>query len=163
MGSSCLVAGLLSLLVGAAIAGSKPASDSAVESLLESGQQPQGVVFEIASGDLRSLDWALPRIQRYVKALRGQFPDVEIAVVTHGREQFALTSDQQKSQGAVHDNVQSLVRDQNVPVHVCETYAEMNNVAAEQFPEYVQVAPAGPAQVRAYEDLGYSVIRLRRP
>ena len=160
--SGYLIASLLALLSGAAVAGSQLASDSSVETLLASEQPPQGVVFEIASGDPRSLDWAIPRIQRYVKSLRDRFPDLEIAVVTHGREQFALTSDQQTSQGAVHDNVQSLVRDQNVPVHVCETYAEMNDVAAEQFPDYVQVAPAGPAQVRAYEDLGYSVIRLRR-
>lgn len=138
-------------------------SDAAVAALLAASEPPQGVVFEIASGDPQSLDWALPRIQRYVAELRTRYPDLEIAIVSHGREQFALTNDNRKSEASVHGNVQRLVRDQNVPVHVCETYAEHHGVGAEQFPEYVQVAAAGPAQVRAYQELGYTLIRLRRP
>lgn len=139
------------------------ASDRAVEALLGAEQAPEGVVFEIASGDSTSLEWALPRIQRYVKVLRDRFPGLEIAVVSHGREQFSLTEDKRESAPKVHQDVQRLVRDDSVPVHVCETYAEWNGVGAEQFPDYVQVAAEGPAQVRAYQELGYTLIKLRRP
>ena len=138
-------------------------SDAAVAALLAASEPPHGVVFEIASGDPRSLEWALPRIQGYVAELRARYPDLEIAVVSHGREQFALTNDKRSSEASVHGNVQRLVRDQNVPVHVCETYAEHHGAGAEQFPDYVQVAAAGPAQVRAYQELGYTLVRLRRP
>lgn len=139
------------------------ASDQAVNALLGAEQAPDGVVFEIASGDGTSLEWALPRIQGYVKALRERFPGIEIAVVSHGREQFSLTKDKRDSAPKIHQNVQRLVRDDSVPVHVCETYAEWNGVGAEQFPDYVQVAAEGPAQVRAYQELGYTLIKLRRP
>lgn len=139
------------------------ASDRAVEALLAAEQAPEGVVFEIASGDPESLKWALPRIQGYVTRLRNRFPELEIAVVSHGREQFALTRDRRDSAPEVHNQVQGLVRDQNVPVHVCETYAEHHGVGAEQFPDYVQVAAAGPAQVRAYQELGYTLVKVRRP
>lgn len=137
--------------------------DASVARLLEATRSPAGVVFEIASGDPNSLDWAVPRIQEYVRRLRARFPELEIAVVSHGREQFALTRERASDKSRVHEQVQSLVQNDQVPVHVCETYAERHGVGAEQFPDYVQVAAAGPAQVRAYQELGYTVIRLRRP
>lgn len=158
------IVGITALALWALVVVAAQAHDAEeVEALLAAASPPHGVVFEIASGDPAALDWALPRIQRYVTVLRERFPDLEIAVVTHGREQFALTADRRADRAGVHQQVQRLVRDQDVPVHVCETYAERNGVSAEQFPEYVQVAAAGPAQVRAYRDLGYTLIRLRRP
>ena len=34
------------------------------------------------------------------------------------------------------------------------------NLGAEHFPDYVDVAPTGPGQIRAYEELGYLLIEL---
>lgn len=164
MPNATLIPGVLAFALWMLFTGAVRADDAdEVAALLAENDPPAGVVFEIASGDPRALEWAVPRIQRYVSELQLRFPGLELAVVTHGREQFALTSDKHASRKDVHQGVQSLVREQNVPVHVCETYAEQHGVSAEQFPDYVQVAPAGPAQVRAYRELGYQVIQLRRP
>jgi hypothetical protein len=36
-------------------------------------------------------------------------------------------------------------------------------VSAEEFPEYVDVSPAGPVQITLYRELGYERIRLSGP
>ncbi len=155
---------LATLVLAIIVTGASRADDAAdVQALLAAHTAPHGVVFEVASNDVNGLEWAMPRVQRYVSALRQRFPGVEVALVAHGREQFALTSEHRADRPALHNQVQELVRDQDVPVHVCQTYAERNSVSAEQFPAYVQVAAAGPAQVQAYRELGYTVIRLRPP
>ncbi|MGD8514053.1 MAG: hypothetical protein PVF52_00460 [Granulosicoccaceae bacterium] len=132
-----------------------------VETLLKQGTAPDGIVFEIVSGDAGFLEVAIPRVQRYSQQLREKFPELSIAVVTHGREQFALTRDNADKNSDVHKRVQSLVRDSGISVHVCETYASWNNVAAEAFPEYIDVSAAGPAQINDYRQLGYTVILVK--
>ncbi len=150
------------LAIAFIVCGVSRADDAAdVQALLNANTAPHGVVFEVASNDANGLVWAMPRVQRYVGALRERFPGLEIALVTHGREQFALTTQHLADRPALQNQIQQLVREQDVPVHVCETYAERNGVGAEQFPADVQVAAAGPAQVQAYRELGYTVIRLR--
>ena len=59
---------------------------------------PTGIVFEIVTGAANSLEWALPKTQAYIKKLRTRFPQLDIAIVTHGNEQFALTSTNKKIQ-----------------------------------------------------------------
>jgi hypothetical protein len=43
-------------------------------------------------------------------------------------------------------------------VHVCETHAGWYGVTAEDFPDYVNVAPTGPGQISLYLELGYELI-----
>ena len=43
-------------------------------------------------------------------------------------------------------------------MHVCETHASWYRVTAEDFPDYVDVAPTGPGQVRLYEEMDYELI-----
>ena len=45
-----------------------------------------------------------------------------------------------------------------VLLHVCETHAGWYGVSAEDFPDYVDVAPTGPGQVSLYQELGYDLI-----
>ncbi len=150
------------LAIAVIVSSASRADDAAdMQALLGANTTPHGVVFEVAGKDANGLAWAMPRVQRYVSALRERFPALEIALVTHGREQFALATQHRADRPALHNQVQQLVREQDVPVHVCQTYAERNGVSAEEFPSYVQVAAAGPAQVEAYRELGYAVIRLR--
>ncbi len=78
-----------------------------------------------------------------------------MALVTHGQEMFALQTGARDSHPALHQMVQSLSRDDGIPVHVCETYAGWRGLAAEDFPAYVDVAPAGPTQIHNYEALDY--------
>jgi intracellular sulfur oxidation DsrE/DsrF family protein len=93
--------------------------------------------------------------------LRERFSDIDIAVVTHGSEQFALLKSEASSRAAVHRGVQSLALN-NVPVHVCATHASWRGKLADDFPDYVDVTPAGPNKIRDYQFIGYSLIKIAR-
>ena len=131
------------------------------ESLLKLDKSPDGVVFEILA-DEDGLEWAIPRIQHYTHYLREKFPNLSIAVVTHGPEQFALQSDYQEDNKEIHTQVKSLLG-KKVQLHVCGTYAGWKGINPEDFPAYVDVTPSGPAQIRSYMDLGYTLIELDPP
>lgn len=131
-----------------------------IDDILERRSAPDGVVIEIVSGDRDLLDDAMPLARDYVTRLRARFPDLEIAVVTHGNEQFALTKDRKQDHEAAHKTVKELVSIAKVPVHICETYAGMNQIDASQFPDYVDVAPSGPAQINNYRELGYLLVKI---
>lgn len=128
--------------------------------LLAQDKAPPGVVFEIVTGDPQALRWAVPQVADYAKRLRERFPKLEIAVVTHGQEMFALQQDKRAASPDVHAGIEQLVKQQHIPVHVCETYATWRGVSAEAFPAYVNVAPAGPAQVNNYMQLGYVLVKI---
>jgi intracellular sulfur oxidation DsrE/DsrF family protein len=114
-------------------------------------------VFEIVEANESALEELLPQVRQAIEKIRTRFPETEFAVVSHGREEFALQSQYQGEQAQIHQQVQALVAD-DVPVHVCETHAGWYGVSAEDFPEYVNVAPTGPGQIRLYEELGYELI-----
>ena len=109
-----------------------------------------------------ALDWAMPAINKFVIQLRKRFPDIGLAVVTHGSEQFGLMTSEQKEMPAVHTTVQSLVAE-GVPVHVCGTHASWYGKDANDFPDYVDVSPAGPTEINNYEDMGYALVRVEEP
>jgi intracellular sulfur oxidation DsrE/DsrF family protein len=153
--------GLLALLTAALLAslpGSLAAfSDEDIDALLALPEPPDGVVFEIVEAEKWALADLLPRVREAVERIRARYPDTEFAVVSHGREEFALQTRYQDEYAEIHRQVQSLVAD-DVPVHVCETHANWMGVTAEDFPDYVDVAPAGPAQVSLYQELGFYLI-----
>ncbi|GMR16548.1 MAG: hypothetical protein BMS9Abin31_0891 [Gammaproteobacteria bacterium] len=131
-----------------------------IEHLISLKQAPAGVVFEIVTGSDNSLEWALPKTQQFIKKIRARFPKLDIAIVTHGNEQFALKSTNNKKYKKVHSLTQQLLQKDNVPLHVCGTFASWKNVSEEEFPEYVVVAAAGPATINDYISLGYTLIKL---
>lgn len=149
----------LALMLGLSVFQS-PVFGNNIDEILQKAQPPAGVVFEIVSGQPDKLRKTIPTVQQHVKRLRERFPDLEIAVVTHGKEQFSLTQKNKKNYAGVHQQIQSLVKDAKVPVHVCETYAGWKNIDASEFPDYVDVAAAGPAQINDYRELGYILIKL---
>jgi intracellular sulfur oxidation DsrE/DsrF family protein len=128
-----------------------------IVALLANEKMPEGVVFEVIGSGGEYLQKALEKIESYQARLKEKFPDIEIAVVSHGIEQFALKQSQVKDNETSHKLVKQFVED-NIPVHVCETHAGWLGVTAEDFPDYINVAPAGPVQIRQYEDLGYQLI-----
>lgn len=132
-----------------------------INRILSSNPPPFGVVFEIVEGDRDSLDWAIPRVKGFAAQLRKTFPDIGIAVVSHGKEEFALMTIKQDEHKAVHKTVQSLVKD-DIPVHVCGTHASWYGKKPEDFPDYIDVAPSGPTQIRNYEDMGYQRIVIEK-
>lgn len=149
-----LIIATLAILSG--FAGTVLANED-VDALLAGTESPQGVVFEIVEADEAALEYLLPQVRDAIKKIRARFPETEFAVVSHGREEFALQTQYRSEHADVHQQVQALVAD-DVPVHVCETHAGWYGVTAEDFPDYVNVAPTGPGQVRLYEELGYELI-----
>jgi intracellular sulfur oxidation DsrE/DsrF family protein len=122
---------------------------------------PHGVVFEIVDRDPSALEVALPWVKQAAQRLKARYPALPMALVTHGQEMFALQNGKRDSNPAVHQMAESLSRDDGIPVHVCGTYAGWRGLAPEDFPAYVDVAPAGPTQIRNYEALDY--VRLVVP
>lgn len=118
---------------------------------------PDGIVFEIVEADEDKLAELLPRVRQIIAAVRRENPQIEFAVVSHGREEFALQTIYQDQYSEIHDSVRALVAE-DVPVHVCETHAGWYGVTAEDFPDYVNVSPTGPGQISLYQELGYHLI-----
>ena len=119
------------------------------------------MVIEIVTGDQHGLAWAFTPAQDYIKQLRQRFPSLPIAIVTHGREQFALQNNKQTSDKKVHSLTRTLLKE-DVQLHVCGTLAAWEGLAKEDFPDYVDVAPAGPAQVNDYLALDYKLIVIKQ-
>ena len=130
-----------------------------VQAIIDSNEAPEGVVFEIVSKDRQYLDWALPETKRLSAQLRDRFPKLDIAIVSHGSEQFALTEKQLADNAALNATLKSLA-ESNIQLHVCATHAERKGVAAEEFSKLVDVAAEGPAQINDYIKLGYLRIKL---
>ena len=142
------------------VANTQANNQQEIEQLLAQKDAPFGVVFEIVEGNDDALQWAIPAVNKYIKQLRERFPDIGLAVVSHGSEQFGLMKNQQKENTAVHTAVQSLVAS-DVPVHVCGTHASWRGKTADDFPDYVDVTPAGPTEIRNYEAMGYVLIEIK--
>lgn len=141
---------------------SQASTQQEIEQLLTQKEAPFGVVFEIVEGNDDALKWAIPAVNKYVEQLRKRFPDIGLAVVSHGSEQFGLMTSKQTKHAKVHQTVQSLVAN-DVPVHVCGTHASWQGKNAKDFPSYVDVAPAGPTEIRNYEAMGYLLIEVEKP
>lgn len=156
---------LLSAIVATGLAQSaqriKEPHRTKIEKILAAKEEPAGVVFEIVTGKNDGLEWALPLVKDYIARLRKKFPELEVAVVTHGREQFALTTTN-KNKTKVHSLTQQLNKE-GVQLHVCGTYAGWRGLTEEDFPEYVNVATTGPAQVNDYIAVGYTLVVINKP
>ena len=134
-----------------------------VNYILKMETPPLGVVFEVVEGDVDALKWAVPQINKFAKQLRDKFPEIAIAVVTHGKEQFGLVNSEKEANKDLHKQVKSLVQNQDIPVHVCGTHASWYGKGEKDFPDYVDVTPAGPTQIANYEDMGYEKIVMDEP
>ena len=157
-----LVLFLLTFLTGMNNTFVRAGDEDEIHSILQMQTAPEGVVFEVLAAK-DGLTWAIPRVKQFSDQLRQRFPGIPIAVVSHGREQFALQSANAPQYASVHKQVQSLVSDDEVRVHVCGTYAEWKGVSPEEFPDYVDVAAEGPAQIRSYLELGYIKVVIANP
>ena len=132
-------------------------SDADVQFIVQSQSVPVGVVFEVVKGDENALQWAVPKIKNFIALLKSKSPNIKFAIVSHGTEQFGLLKEHQKENQTVQQAVKSLVAD-GVPVAVCGTHASWYNKVKEDFPEYVEVAPAGPQRILEFQRLGYQLI-----
>lgn len=147
--------GLLGAVLGLSLACPlQSAANQEVDNILARATVPDGVVFEIVETDETALQQLLPLIRISIERIRAKFPRTDFAVVSHGKEEFALQTRFQSELPAIHDAVKSLVAE-DIPVYVCATHAGWYGVSAEDFPDYVNVAPSGPSQINLYLELGY--------
>ena len=157
---------LIAFITSFLLAGSVLAADGAPDKLdriIAMKTPPAGVVIEVVEGDPNALDWALPQVKRISADLHARFPDLPIAVVTHGAEQFALMNNAEAPlAGKIRQQARALA-DSGTPVHVCGGHAAIRGIDASAFPDYIDVAPSGPAQITDYRNQGYALIILRNP
>lgn len=132
-------------------------SAESLEDVLRLQERPVGVVIEVIKPNGDALHEHLFTIRAASEAIRQRFPDLPVAVVSHGYEQFALTSRNATRYSALHEDVRELV-DSDVDVHVCGTHASWHDIAPEDYPEFIDVTHTGPAQINDYLNIGY--IRL---
>lgn len=128
-----------------------------VAKLLAKDKAPDGVVFELIGNEGDYLLNALKKVETYKEQLQKKFSELDIAVVSHGSEQFNLTKKKQSEAKETHSHVRRLVAS-DVPVHICETHASWRNVTPEDFPNYITVSSTGPAEIRQYQASGYKLV-----
>lgn len=133
-----------------------------VERLLAADEAPDGVVFEVLSWDSKTWTWAAPMIRDLRKQLRERYPDLDIAVVSHGAEQFQLTQDAASKQPSAIETLSDLNQD-GVNIHVCGVHSSWEDVSEDSYIDIVDVSPSGPAQINDYVNLGYSKVLITRP
>jgi intracellular sulfur oxidation DsrE/DsrF family protein len=134
----------------------------AVNRLLQAQEAPDGVVFEISSWDKNSWQWAAPLISSLHRQLKARFPALDVAIVSHGGEQFQLTRQRQAEQPQAIAQLAELV-DQGVNLHVCGTHSSWRNIDPSEYIEIVDVAGSAPAQINDYIKLGYQHILIQKP
>jgi intracellular sulfur oxidation DsrE/DsrF family protein len=149
---------ILALTCGQAMAGAQ----EDIAFMLQAKNPPKGVVFEVATGDENFLARALPEIEAYSQKLREKYPAIDIALVSHGQEEFALLSENAPKFTGIHDSIKKLTQDE-IPVTVCGTHAAMQNKTASDFPTYIEVAETGPKKIRDYQRQGYALVRITEP
>ena len=108
------------------------------------------------------MKWAIPLVRSYVDRLRTRFADLDIAVVSHGEEEFALMKYAEADFGALYRQVKALVTDK-VPVHVCVGHAVMSGYSKNDFVDYVIKVPAGVETVAEYRLRGFVYIPVLHP
>lgn len=135
------------------------ASEEEVAKILQMETAPEGVVFEVVAGDEAYLKTALDKFEVYQQQLKEKFPEIGLSIVSHGSEQFALTTANQEKHADAHSLVQRIIKT-DVPVAVCGGHAKWRGLSDEDFPDYVEVPASGPAKIRDYQELGYLLVIL---
>ena len=137
-------------------------SNARLVQLLAAGQPPAGVVFEIVAWEDNTWDWAAPMLRDYANRLRDRYPQLALALVSHGAELFDLAR-----QSDLQDDpaIRELGRlnAEGIDIHVCGEYAKWKRLGPQDFLDFVDVAASGSALLADYIELGFERIRLERP
>ena len=132
-----------------------------VEQIIQSNTEPEGVVFEIETLDPKALEILTDYVISQIKLIKRAYPAVDVAVVSHGAEEFALQKSASSEYADVHNLFNNLVSTQGVSVHVCGAVGGLKQLTQEDFPDFVSYSASGLAQVNDYKALGYSVVVIK--
>ena len=102
-------------------------------------------------------------IQDLRMQLKAKYPEIEIAVVSHGREQFQLIKKRAKRQKQAISILEELVNQEQVNLHVCGTHSSWYDIPESSYIDIVDVAVSGPAKINDYINLGYQPVQLYKP
>ena len=133
-----------------------------IDEILASDTAPDGIVFEVISWDKKTWTWAAPLLKELREKLLQKFPGLDVAVVSHGAEQFQLTKKEAPAQPLAIKTLQGL-SDQGVNIYVCGTHSSWQDISTDSYIDIIDVSPSGPAQINDYIKLGYTKILLRKP
>jgi len=133
-----------------------------VKALLEGSEAPDGIVFDIETLDENALTELAPYVKKQIQLLKKSFPDADIAVVSHGTEEFALQTQAAEQNAELHNMFNQLVVDSGVSVHVCGAVGGLKKLTQDDFPEFVSYSESGLAQLNDYKALDYKVIRINQ-
>ena len=133
-----------------------------VDRLIHESETLDGVVFELVSWDEDTWTWAAPMLAELRRQLRMKYPEIDVVVVSHGGEQFELTTERREEQPEAIQQLASLSED-GMSLHVCGTHSSWQDVPEDAYLDFVDVAPSGPAQINDYIKLGYRHILLDQP
>lgn len=128
--------------------------------LFSKTELPRGVVFEIVGGDAGSLERAIERAREYSQQLREKHKNINIVILSHGLEQFSLLKERQQQHAGLHQKVGRLVKDDNIKLEVCGSFADMMGFESTGFVDFANVVDAAPAQLENYRYQGYAVIEM---
>ena len=131
-----------------------------VNKIIHENDKIEGVVFTVYESDESSLVYIMPRLLYYISLLKKKFNNLPIAVVSHGDEMLSLTLDNIDYYPEVHSNLKKMVTVFDVYFHVCGSFARLNDLDVQDFPDYVDVVPFGPSQISDYQSLDYKRIDL---
>lgn len=132
-----------------------------VKTMLESSEPPEGVVFDIETLDENALTELAPYVREQIRLVKQRYPDVDIAVVSHGAEEFALQKGAAKQHADLH-SMFSQLSGQDVSIHVCGAVGGLKKLTQEDFPEFVSYSESGMAQINDYKALDYTIIGIKQ-
>lgn len=154
-GQKIVIAGVLLLNMVFANLQASPQQD--VDKLLAATEAPVGVVFEVVTGSGDNLDAILTQIHDWTKSLKKRFESLPVVVISHGQEQFSLTSDVLAKNTALQQAL-TTIRSDDVPVMVCGNHASLRGVDTASYPQEIDVVKTAPATVRELRARRYAVI-----
>jgi intracellular sulfur oxidation DsrE/DsrF family protein len=155
-----LIAGLLLLLPVVGV--TAEFRNSEVDQLIQRNEIPEGVVFELITFEDDTWKWVAPMLESLTSQLRQKFPEIEIALVSHGGEMFDLAERENRHNQPEIKQLAS-ISDSGVDIHVCGNFASYQQLGDDDFLKFVDVAPSAPAQLNDYQNLGFELIRLEKP
>jgi hypothetical protein len=67
-------------------------------------------------------------LERYVERLRQRYPELPVAVISHGDEVLAPQARNRHRYKRVHRIAEHLVKDLHILIQVCSTFAALNGI-----------------------------------
>lgn len=161
---------LLSSIVAFSLSGGTPpaCAEDTSEAFPELGEiqdlvrmkRPGGVVFVVMDHDTEAYEWVLPRLDRYIQIIRNKWPELPMAVLSHGDEIFSLLAANESKYSEFHRRIRALVREEGIDFQVCGAFAALSGVEESEFADFVEVVPSAPVQMSDYRLMGYRIVHL---